>query len=378
MHGREALPRPPPNAEALCFFLNPFRRPRQSLPTSKAKTDPSHFRHCLFHESTENLSERRIHPEQFIEKVMNSSKPGDRSISQMLKGCASGILVAGAALALSSCGKKETAAGDGDAVLRFSAIPDSDTTAQAARYQPVADYLAEELGIKVEFVASDSYPASVQKFSNNDIQLAWFGGVSGVQARQAVEGAEAIAAGEADLAFKSYFIANTSTGLTRSDKFPLAIANMTFTYGSSGSTSGCIMPSHFIMENTGKGPMEFFQKKPIGFSGAHDKTALQVQDGTFQAGAMNFSTFDKMIAAGKLDPSKVTVIWETPPYADYNFTAHPALEETFGSGFIAKLQEVLVNCEDPAALKALGRETLVEVDNETFAGIASVMEKVKF
>ena len=120
------------------------------------------------------------------------------------------------------------------------------------------------------------------------------------------------------------------------------------------------MPSHFIMENTGKGPMDFFQKKPIGFSGAHDKTALAVQDGTFQTGA------------------KVNVIWETPPYADYNFTAHPALEEAFGEGFIDKLRDALVSCDDAATLKALGRKKLVKVNNDTFAGIASVMEKVKF
>ncbi|MGJ8695434.1 MAG: putative selenate ABC transporter substrate-binding protein [Verrucomicrobiaceae bacterium] len=307
---------------------------------------------------------------------MNSLKPEDRSIFQTLKGCASGIIIAGAALALTSCGKKEADASD--AVLRFSAIPDENTTGQAEKYKPVADYLSEKLGIKVEFVPSADYGASVQKFSNGDIHLAWFGGVSGVDARKAVDGAEAIAAGEADLAFKSYFIAHTSTGLERSDSFPAEIANLTFTYGSSGSTSGCIMPSHFIMENTGKAPMDFFQKKPLGFSGAHDKTALQVQDGTFQAGALNFSTFDKMIAAGELDPSKVKVIWETPPYADYNFTAHPALEKAFGEGFIDKLQDALVNCDDAATLKALGRDKLVKVDNDTFAGIASVMEKVKF
>ncbi|MEJ6645848.1 MAG: putative selenate ABC transporter substrate-binding protein [Akkermansiaceae bacterium] len=309
---------------------------------------------------------------------MNSFKPGDRSIAQMLKGCASGMLIAGAAIALTSCGEKKADADASTAVLRFSAIPDADTTAQAERYQPVADYLGKKLGIKVEFVSSDSYPASVQKFANGDIHLAWFGGVSGVQARQAVEGARAVASGEADLTFKSYFIANASTGLTRSEDFPGAIANLSFTYGSASSTSGCIMPSHFIMENTGKGPMDFFQKKPIGFSGAHDKTALAVQDGTFQTGALNFSTFDKMLEAGELDPAKVNVIWETPPYADYNFTAHPALEEAFGEGFIDKLRDALVSCDDAATLKALGRKKLVKVDNDTFAGIASVMEKVKF
>ena len=217
----------------------------------------------------------------------------------------------------------------------------------------------------------------MEKFENNDVQLAWFGGVTGVQAMTRVPGARALVAGQKDLAFKSYFIANASTGLEASEDFPAAIADLKFTYGSSSSTSGCIMPSHFIIENTGKTPMEFFKEKP-GFSGAHDKTAMLVQDGSFQAGALSFGTYEKLVAAGKVDPEKCVKIWETPTYADYNMTAHPDLENTFGEGFLDKLQQVLVDCQDEAALKALGREKLVKVDNETFAGIAAVMKKVSF
>jgi phosphonate transport system substrate-binding protein len=298
----------------------------------------------------------------------------------MIKTTISRLSAAGIAGLLIACGGNENLSTGNELevkVLRFSAIPDEDTTAQKERFQPVADYLSKALGIDVEFVSSSNYGASVEKFENNDVQLAWFGGVTGVQAMTRVEGARALVAGEKDLAFKSYFIANASTGLEASNDFPAAIADLNFTYGSSSSTSGCIMPSHFIMENTGKSPMEFFTKKP-GFSGAHDKTAMLVQDGSFQAGALSFGTYDKLVAAGKVDPEKCVKIWETPPYADYNMTAHPSLEEVFGEGFLDKLQKVLVDCQDEAALNALGRKKLVQVDNETFAGIAAVMEKVKF
>lgn len=298
-----------------------------------------------------------------------------------MKSIMMGALLGGAALTvLSSCNKpaeEASASTNPDAVLRFSAIPDEDTTAQDARFKPVADYLANELGIKVEFVASPNYGASVQKFAGGDIQLAWFGGVTGVQARQQVEGAKAIVSGEADLAFKSYFIANTSTGLTKSEEFPAAIKDLKFTYGSQNSTSGCIMPTHFLMEASGKTPQDFFTQD-FGFSGSHDKTAELVNAGTFEVGALNFKTYEKGIASGKLDKEKCVVIWETPTYADYNMTAHPILDEQFGEGFIAKLQKALVECDDEAALAALKREKLVAVENTTFDGIASVMAKVNF
>lgn len=281
---------------------------------------------------------------------------------------------------LTSCGgDKETASTDtqSNAVLRFSAIPDQDTTAQNERFKPVADYLAKKLGIKVEFVASPNYGSSVQKFTGGDIQLAWFGGVTGVQARDAVDGAQAIVSGEADLAFKSYFIANTSTGLTKSTEFPATISDLKFTYGSQSSTSGCIMPTHFIMEASGKSPQDFFTQ-PFSFSGSHDSTAELVNNGTFQVGALNYLNYEKGIANGSLDKEKCVVIWETPTYADYNLTAHPVLEKQFGEGFIAKIQDALLNCDDPAVLKALNRKKLVKVNNATFDGIASVMKKVNF
>jgi phosphonate transport system substrate-binding protein len=285
-----------------------------------------------------------------------------------MKSIALGALI-GAATLISSV--------QAETVLRFSAIPDEDTTAQDARFKPVADYLAKKLNIKVEFVASPNYGASVQKFAGGDIQLAWFGGVTGVQARQRVKGAQAIVSGEADLAFKSYFIAHTSTGLTKSDEFPTAIKDLKFTYGSQNSTSGCIMPTHFLMEASGKTPQDFFTQE-FGFSGSHDKTAELVNAGTFQAGALNFKTYEKGIASGKLSKEKCVVIWETPTYADYNMTAHPVLDKQFGEGFIKKLQKALVECDDEAALAALKREKLVAVENSTFDGIASVMAKVNF
>ncbi|MGB0993632.1 MAG: putative selenate ABC transporter substrate-binding protein [Akkermansiaceae bacterium] len=302
---------------------------------------------------------------------------------RILKGAGLASLIAGA-VALSSCdNKNETTNTDGDAkgsdssskVLRFSAIPDQDATAQAERYAPAAKWLSEQLGIKVEFVPSSDYAASVDKFETGDIQLAWFGGVSGVQARNAVEGSRAIVSGTKDLQFKSYFIANASTGLTKGADFPGKTKGMTFTFGSSGSTSGCIMPAHFIVKNTGTNPMKYYTN--VGFSGSHDKTALLVQDGTFQAGAMNFSTYERMVKEGKIDPEKCRVIWETPTYADYNFTASGELDKTYGAGFTDKLQKLLVGCKDAGVLKAFDRDEFVKVENSTFQGIADVMAKVK-
>lgn len=255
--------------------------------------------------------------------------------------------------------------------LRFSAIPDMNTTEQTAKFKKLADYFANELGVKTEFIPAADYDASVSKFVNGEIHLAWFGGLTGVQARAEVDGAQAIAQGAEDPRYLSYFIANVDTGLEPSDSFPTAIRDLKFTFGSQKSTSGRLMPEFFIRNETGSAPGEWFSQ-PVGYSGAHDKTAKLVEAGTWQAGALSYTTYDKMVAENKLDPEICKIVWKTPFYADYNWTAHPDLETIFGAGFIAKLQKTLIGIKDPELLKILQRSAMVEAKNADFQGIADV------
>ena len=135
------------------------------------------------------------------------------------------------------------------------------------------------------------------------------------------------------------------------------------------------MPEYFIKQNTGKSPMEFFAQ-PFGFSGSHDKTCELVESGRFQAGVVNYKVYEKRVASGELDPEVCRIIWKTPFYADYNFTAHPELEKTFGAGFTARLQGVLTGIEDEALLSALPRKKLIPARSEEFDGIADVAREL--
>ena len=107
--------------------------------------------------------------------------------------------------------------------FRFTAIPDENTERLQKRFNKVAKYLSEQLNVNVKYVPVKSYSASVAAFKNDQVQLAWFGGLSGVKARRSVPGSVAIAQGEEDLQFVTYFIAHVSTGLKLSEEFPAGI-----------------------------------------------------------------------------------------------------------------------------------------------------------
>ena len=287
-----------------------------------------------------------------------------------------------AALLAAGCPESSTPSGDGagsaaapGGVLRFTAIPDQNTTELAEKLAPLSRHLAEVLGVPVEYVPAHDYQASVEMFKNGDVLLGWFGGLTGVQARHAVPGARAIAQGAEDAAYYSYFIAHRSTGLERSDELPTSIADLRFTFGSESSTSGRLMPEYFLLQATGREASELFAQPP-GFSGSHDKTVELVESGQYQAGAVNYKVYERRVEEGKTDPDVCRVVWKTPPYADYNWTVHPDVERIFGNGFTRRLTEALIAIDDPALLVALPRDRLVPASDEEYEAIREVAVKL--
>lgn len=294
-------------------------------------------------------------------------------MKQPSKKLATALLSGALTLLVGACSTEASAE---SGVLRFSAIPDQNSTELQEKYDQIARYLSEELDITVEFQPASDYSASVEAFKNGDVQLAWFGGLTGARARAAVPGARAIAQGKVDPLFVSYFIANASAGIQPSTSFPMELADKTFTFGSDSSTSGRLMPEYYIRKETGKSPQEFFGTE-MSFSGDHSKTATLVQSGSFQAGVLNYKVYDAMVEKGEIDPAVCMKIWETPPYPDYNWTAHPRLEEAFGAGFIDRLQAALVGMTDPELLAAAQREEgIIPASNEDFAPLAELAREL--
>lgn len=282
-------------------------------------------------------------------------------------------LFAGACALLLSLSLSATAAEESK-TFTFTAIPDQDETQLKLRFDQVADYLSKELGVKVNYVPVKSYSAAVAAFRNNQVQLAWFGGLSGVQARRLVPGSEAIAQGFEDPSFKSYIIANSSTGLKADDALPAAVADKTFTFGSKSSTSGRLMPEFFLREHYTKLPQDTFKR--VGFSGDHSRTIALVQSGAYDLGAVNYKVWERELAEGKVDPSKVAVIWTTPGYHDYQWTLRAELDARFGEGFSANVQQALLGMKEEKLLKAFPRASFIPATSADYVTIEKVGESI--
>lgn len=261
-------------------------------------------------------------------------------------------------LVLSGCG---TAPGDpnaghdqGGAVFSISAIPDQDPQLLQRLYGTVSDYLSKKLGVTVKYVPVTDYTASVTAFKRGDLQMVFFGGLTGVQARAQLPGSVLVAQRDIDAHFRSVFIANVNSDLKPvKDVAGLSeFAGHSFTFGSESSTSGRLMPQYFLMK-AGVG-MDKLAGKP-GYSGSHDATAKLVEAGTYQSGALNAAVWDDRVEAGKVDTSKVKLIYRTPEYHDYHWLARPDLDQRFGAGFTKKVTDAIlgITTADPQGKQIL-------------------------
>ncbi|QTN29391.1 putative selenate ABC transporter substrate-binding protein [Rhodoferax sp. AJA081-3] len=201
------------------------------------------------------------------------------------------------------------------AVFKVTAIPDEAPTELARKAAPLVKYLEKTLGMKVEFTPVTDYAASVEALANKQVDLAWYGGFTFVQANVRSGGkAVPLVQREEDEKFRSVFITSDPSIKTLAD-----LKGKNVSFGSQSSTSGHLMPRSFLLQANIDPDKDF---KRVAYSGAHDATIAAVAAGKVEAGALNISVWEKFVAEGKVDTTKVKVFYTTPGYFDYNWTVH--------------------------------------------------------
>jgi len=197
----------------------------------------------------------------------------------------------------------------------MTAIPDESPTELARKAAPLVKYLEGKLGMKVEFTPVTDYAASVEALVNKQVDMAWFGGFTFVQANVRSGGKVIpLVQREEDEKFRSVFITAEADIKTLAD-----LKGKTLSFGSQSSTSGHLMPRSFLLDAKVDPDKDL---KRVAFSGAHDATIAAVAAGKADAGALNISVWEKFVADKKVDTTKVRVFYTTPPYFDYNWTVH--------------------------------------------------------
>ena len=247
-------------------------------------------------------------------------------------------------------------------VLRVTTIPEEAATEQVRKFGPITKYLERTVGMKVEFVPVNDYPAAVEALVNKQVELVWFGGFTHVQA-QIRSGGKIIAIAqreEDDNKFRSVFITQKDSGITKLSD----LKGKEFSFGSQSSTSGHFMP-RFNLLKAGVDPDKDFKR--VAYSGAHDATIASVVSGRVAAASLDITVWRKFVSEKKVDTNKVDVFFTTPPFFNYNWSVHADLPVALREKISKALLALDMNTPEGKEILTLNRASrYVATKNENY------------
>ncbi len=254
-------------------------------------------------------------------------------------------------------------------VLRIGILPDRGEEMLRTQYTPLFDYLTKTIGLPYELIIPKNYDELVADFVKGNINLAYFGGVTFVQAQREAN-AIPIVMRDVDTRFTSYFIVHADNPA----KDFVDLKGKRITFGSNSSTSGHYMPRHFLLRD-GITPESFFSS--VEYSGAHDMTVYRVRDKQVELGAVNAQIYSEMLSTGRIKASEVRVIWETPPYTDYVWAIQSNLDKSLRLKIRdAFLDLALDNPQHREILNKIGATVFLPADISDFSELGKILKNI--
>ncbi len=201
-----------------------------------------------------------------------------------------------------------------------------------ATYRPLADYLAKRLGREVKLFTVDTWEGLAKSLANGETDLSLMGPWGYVLANHEA-GAQVVSTilYEGKPEYFAITITNPKLGINTLED----LKGKTFAFGDKGSTSGYLIPLHYLMTK-GIDPEKYFSK--VIYT-KHQAIEISVTRGELDAGADYNRNRDAMIAEGLIKPAESKIIWTSAPLPNDAFAVSAALYKD--KVFVARLQAAL-------------------------------------
>ncbi len=233
--------------------------------------------------------------------------------------------------------------------------------------EPLRAYLTTAMGRPVNILSPDTYSETVTHLADGSYDFACLGALVYIRAH-AKYGVVPLVRRTVDLHYHSVFI----TGAGSSIHSLKDLKGKEFAFGDVDSTSAHLMAYHEL-ELAGINPGKDLKFR---YSGSHLATAAMVETGVVDAGAIDETVFDFLIANGKLDPTKIRVFHTSLPYIDYVFVAGKNVPIDVQQRF-ARALLALDERKDQPVLKILRADQFVVAHDEEYARVRQIAHHLK-
>jgi phosphonate transport system substrate-binding protein len=247
-------------------------------------------------------------------------------------------------------------------------VPDAGATqAMLEEKAPLKAYLATEIGREVNLVIPPNYNATIEGLGNGSLDFAYLGGLSYLKAHKQYDVVPLVQRTD-DLNFHTLFICKANSSIHSLKD----LVGKKFSYGDVNSTAGHLMP-YMEMRQAGLEPDTQLHTQ---YSGSHAATAKLVESGAVDAGALDETIFNAMIADGKLDAGKVRVFYTSKPFVDYVWVARKGVSADLQEKFIRAFLNLREGRNDDV-LRLLRGKAYARARNEEYSILRAIAQELK-
>ncbi len=236
-----------------------------------------------------------------------------------------------------------------------------------ARFTPIANYLGEQLGIKIVVRVGASYDEHIQAIGRDQVDIAYMGPASYVSLVNQYGNKPTLARIEMDgkPTFHGYIV-------TRSDSAIKSLADLkgqSFAFGDPKSTMSYVVP-HFMLVEAGVLTDDTVEHI---FLGSHENVALAVLSGDYAAGALKPAVFKKFEARG------LRVLAVSPEISEHVFVSRANLTEKTVAALRKAMFAASQSPDGAAALRYIKSSAtgLIPVQDADYDSLRTIINSLK-
>jgi phosphonate transport system substrate-binding protein len=278
----------------------------------------------------------------------------------------------------SGCKGKETAMPERKATvsdektLLIGLIPERNIFDQMKRYRPLARYISERIGRKIELTVLPRYGNIIDNFVSSNMDGAFFGSFTYTLAHEKL-GVEVLARPENSRGESSYygliFVRKDSGIKTVQD-----IKGKVFVFVDRATTAGYLLPLAFFKRNG----INNYRKhmKETYFSGTHEDAVYDVLNGKADIGAAKNTEFYRISKSDRRIEDELLILERSPDVPDNGLAVRRGLDNSIKE----RIREVLLDMHNHSAgvetLRNFGARRFIKTTDEDYSGVYGFVKQI--
>ncbi|WP_235040655.1 phosphonate ABC transporter substrate-binding protein [Vreelandella profundi] len=195
--------------------------------------------------------------------------------------------------------------------LKFGIISTESSQNQQPLWQPFLDDMSASLGMEVEPFFATDYAAVIQAMRFDQIDLAWYGNKSAMEAVDRAGGevfAQTIPE-SGQPGYWSLMIVHQDSDLHSIDDVLANASGLVFGNGDPNSTSGYLVPGYYVFAENGIDASTAFKRT---LNSSHETNALSVANRQVDVATFNSEGMERLEITAPEKAEQLRVVWKSP------------------------------------------------------------------